>query len=375
MQNKQNLFKKYYKRIALEGIFKSLFLAVIIGFSATFVVATVSWFFGFDFGLILSIVVAAVTTVASGLFAYFFKYRPTTKAIARRVDRLGLEERLITMLELENDNSYIAMRQREDAKRCMAEVDSTRIKLAVSKGMLTLAIVAVLMGGTMTTAVGLAQEGIIPDGAELITGTESREDFVSISYVIEEGGEIVGIADQIFERGQDAQPITAVAIDGWVFKGWSDGLLKPGRHDLNVTKDLELIAYFEEIGEGDGSDEPTDGESSDEQGGEEDMAKDEPGDGSGSGSSDSSDNGDGDSDGDSDNDSESDNDGNSDNAGGGEGGGAGGKYEDKNLIIDGETYYHEKIDEYYEKAMEIIAAGGEIPEELRAFIEKYYDSI
>ncbi|MBR7140503.1 MAG: hypothetical protein IKD03_00020 [Clostridia bacterium] len=45
------------------------------------------------------------------------------------------------------------------------------------------------------------------------------------------------------------------------------------------------------------------------------------------------------------------------------------------MIIDGETYYHEKIDEYYEKAMEIIAAGGEIPEELRAFIEKYYDSI
>ena len=73
MQNKQNLFKEYYKRIALEGIFKSLFLAVIIGFSATFVVAAVSWFFGFDFGLILSIVVAAVTTVASGLCAYFFK--------------------------------------------------------------------------------------------------------------------------------------------------------------------------------------------------------------------------------------------------------------------------------------------------------------
>ena len=33
------------------------------------------------------------------------------------------------------------------------------------------------------------------------------------------------------------------------------------------------------------------------------------------------------------------------------------------------------LETYYEMAMDIIASGGELPEELKAFIEKYYDSI
>lgn len=380
MKNSEKTFKKYYSRIAFEGIVKSFFLALVLGFGIAFVFSLVSWFFGYDAGLFLSIGLAVGITIIGTIIIYFAKFRPTTKDIARRVDRLGLEERLITMVEFEKDESYIAMRQREDAKRCMDEVNAERIKLALSRGVVILAIVTVLMGSGMTVAVGLAKEGIIPSGEELITGQDpAQKDMVTISYLIEEGGEIVGdgpqVEEQILEKGQDAYPVTAVAMDGWVFDGWSDGQTNPTRQDLNVQKNRQIYALFAFIEEGDGGDEPgEDGGASD--GSDSESAGDEPGEGDLSDSSQgdmgengetSSDNGEGES---SDSGQGDDQEGD-----GGASDGASGRWEDKNFIIDGKTYYGDELETYYEMAMDIIASGGELPEELKAFIEKYYDSI
>jgi hypothetical protein len=380
MKNSEKTFKKYYSRIAFEGIVKSFFLALVLGFGIAFVFSLVSWFFGYDAGLFLSIGLAVGITIIGTIIIYFAKFRPTTKDIARRVDRLGLEERLITMVEFEKDESYIAMRQREDAKRCMDEVNAERIKLALSRGVVILAIVTVLMGSGMTVAGGLAKEGIIPSGEELITGQDpAQKDMVTISYLIEEGGEIVGdgpqVEEQILEKGQDAYPVTAVAMDGWVFDGWSDGQTNPTRQDLNVQKNRQIYALFAFIEEGDGGDEPgEDGGASD--GSDSESAGDEPGEGDSSDSSqgdmgengeNSSDKGEGES---SDSGQGDDQEGD-----GGASDGAGGRWEDKNFIIDGKTYYGDELETYYEMAMDIIASGGELPEELKAFIEKYYDSI
>jgi hypothetical protein len=236
------------------------------------------------------------------------------------------------------------------------------------------------MGSGMTVAVGLAKEGIIPSGEELITGQDpAQKDMVTISYLIEEGGEIVGdgpqVEEQILEKGQDAYPVTAVAMDGWVFDGWSDGQTNPTRQDLNVQKNRQIYALFAFIEEGDGGDEPgEDGGASD--GSDSESAGDEPGEGDSSDSSqgdmgengeNSSDKGEGES---SDSGQGDDQEGD-----GGASDGAGGRWEDKNFIIDGKTYYGDELETYYEMAMDIIASGGELPEELKAFIEKYYDSI
>ena len=57
------------------------------------------------------------------------------------------------------------------------------------------------------------------------------------------------------------------------------------------------------------------------------------------------------------------------------GDGAGGGWSDGNQIIDGKTDYRDVYDIYYDMAMEIVRNGGELPADLKAFIEKYYGSI
>ena len=334
MQKKNKLFKQYYNKILFEGILKTVLCELVAGFAADFLVAAISWFVGYDGGLWLSIGIGAGVAIIAGLILYFFKFRPTTQEIARRVDRLGLEERVITMLELENDQSYIAMRQREDTKRCLNEISAKSLKLMLSNVVIVAVIVSMIMSGSMTTVVVLAKEDIIDYGNEIINPSEEDEDVVAVSYFIDEGGEIVGEADQIFTKGGDATPVTAVAIDGWMFLEWSDGITEPGRHDLAVTESFEVFAIFEEIAES-GDVEGDGGLSEDDSEQEGDKANDAPSNGNG----------------------------------------AGGKWEDKNQIINGNKFYRDEVDYYYELAMEILANGGEIPDDLREFIEKYYDSI
>ena len=58
-----------------------------------------------------------------------------------------------------------------------------------------------------------------------------------------------------------------------------------------------------------------------------------------------------------------------------EGGGAGGKYKEYNQVIDGETYYRDVYQEYYEQAMQILSEGGVVPEYIRIIIQNYFDAI
>ena len=61
--------------------------------------------------------------------------------------------------------------------------------------------------------------------------------------------------------------------------------------------------------------------------------------------------------------------------GNGRGDGAGGGWTEGNQVIDGKTDYRDVYDTYYDQAMEIIRNGGELPDYLKDFIEKYYGSI
>jgi hypothetical protein len=376
VKKKNSLFQKYYSRMVLEGVLKALLFGITLGFAVNFLTAAISWFVGFE-NIWLSIGLGLGSAACSGTILYFLKFRPDSDDIARRLDRLGLEERMITMLEFEQDESYIALRQRDDAKIKMEETPANSIRFKLSRLMIVFIVLAAVLGSGMTTVVGLAEEGIIPGGDDIIAGDPLKE-YIAVSYVVEEGGEIEGESDQLILPGSDATPVTAVAIDGWMFKGWDDGWNSPYReHDKELQKSVTFTAIFIELEDGDGSDTDAEdgqgngdpeGDKADDlpDGGEANVENGEPGQGEDG-------NGDGDS-------------GNSDGAqgsgedkgegkGDGQGAGAGGKWSDSNQIIDGETYYQQVIESYYEMAMQILAEGGEIPEELREFIEKYYDSI
>lgn len=355
-------FATFYARLKREGWLKSLIAALALGFAVVFCAALAVWLIRGLTQLWLPAVCGVAAALISAPLFYRFRFRPTAKSVARRVDALGLEERMITMIELENDDSYIAMRQREDALAKIREADAKSIKFSVSRASLALLAAFAVLGMSMSAVTVLSANGKIKDGSDLIDDILPEEPirYISVSYVVTGdlgdgiGGIIEGEAEQIIPVGTDAAPVMAVADDGWMFVRWEeDESEDPYRADAAIESDVIYTAVFQRVDQGSGSGMSGDGDGENEGDDNGDM---EPSDAPSS-SDDSS--------GSSDTQFPGDND----------GFGASGKYDDANQIIDGETYYRDQLKSYYDQAMELISQGKELPPALRDIIERYYGTI
>lgn len=374
--NAKQLFNKHYYRLVAEGVIKSIFIGLTIGFGANFVAGFFAWMFAFG-GIWFPIGIGAGAAVVSGVLFYFLKFKPDAMEVARRLDRLGLQERMVTMLELRKEDTYIAELQRENAKAHLAKASNRKIRFRFSTPVIVLVIVAALIGASMTTVVGLADGGVIPPGNEIIPD-DPLENYIPITYLADEGGELEGETDQLVAPGGSTTEVVAVADDGWMFIGWDDGNVNPDRHEENVTEEWVYIALFEQVVDGEGEGENS--EENGQQGGAEgDKAEDLPEGGSANVNSDQNggngDKGDGSG-------SKGENDGGQgstdeegEGKGDGQGLGAGGKWEENNQFLDGKTYYRDYLDIYYQMAQEIFEANGEIPPEYREFYETYFSGI
>ena len=371
------MFDRHRRRLVGEGILRSLLFGLAIGFGVNFAVALFAWIFSFG-SILLPILSGVGSAIISGLLIYFLKLRPNEKETAKRVDRLGLEERMITMLELKDDDSYIASLQRENARKTASEIQNRKIHIRIPRVLVALAITAAILGSSMTTVAGLAANNVIPGGDEIIP--DPFVTLIPVTYMVEEGGEIIGEAEQLIIPGESTSPVVASPEDGWVFVGWDDGVKALERYETNVQTELVIIAVFENIFE-DGEDgEPTDGDGKPGSGEEGDSAEDLPEGGSADAESENQggqgDKGDGSgSDGNNDGGQGSTNEEGGEGKGDGKGQGAGGKWEESNQIKDGNTYYRDQLESYYQQALEIFEENGEIPPELREFFETYFDSI
>ena len=341
--NIKELFDKYYSRLAREGFFKALFCGLIVGFAVNFVVAFLCWYFGAS-GVLWSVLSLVVVTAATTPLFYFKKFKPSVKEIAKRLDSLGLEERMITMTEFQQDESYIAQRQREDAKLKMHSINTKKIRFIFSKALLIGVAAAFLFGGAMTTLSGLVDAGILKPGKDVIDDIvpDDPAKYITITYTVSEGeGLIEGDDVQIIEVGEDGIEVIAVADDGYAFVEWSDGVKDPARTDLNLEEDTEFSAVFAPIGDGEGEGEGDGG------GGEG-----QPGEGDKPGKSPKP----------------SDEDGEPNN-------GANGAYEENNMVQNGETYYRDILESglYYEQALKWLETAENVPEELKQFVQTYFD--
>lgn len=250
-----NIFKKYRARIAREGILKAVLLGASIGLAALSVIVFICWFAEFKAGLWIGLgVFAALTAGLSPLF-YYKLYRPTTKAIAKRVDELGLEERVLTMVELEGDPSYVAMRQREDTMKALGSVNHMLVKVAVSAALIVTFGVGLVLGTSMATVGSLYAADVIPGGATLVAGEKLPKSYTLSYSVSGSGGSIVMYGDDwenetaVSEKitvteGEDAPAVLAVEDSEHIFVGWSDGVTEAYRRDLNVKSNLEVSAVF-----------------------------------------------------------------------------------------------------------------------------------
>ena len=342
-------FQKQSSRRLFEATMKSLLRGMTVGFAVSFITALISWFTSLN-GLWICLATFVIVTSAVTAFLYFKKYRPTIINSARRLDSMGLEERLVTMVEFQNDNSYIAQLQRADASAALSKIESKQIKISFSKRLIALFTVFCLLGCGMTTVAILAYKGIIPNGSELIEQImpEQMQTFLEVTYIVEEGGEIIGEADQLVAYGENAEPVLAVADDGYEFIGWDDGEVNPARTDRGIVNHIVVMAIFELIEGEEGDDEAGD-DKGDEDG------EDDSGEPQQNGQSQKPE--------DQDPEEEKPNDNSQD---------GGGKYDDYNQIIDGKTYYREHLDAYKEDIEAFLKEYGEfLTEEEKAIILAY----
>ena len=321
-------FSKYYKRLALQGVVKALICGAIVGFAASIVSAlavvliNITYFWQpipVSTGLIISVAVFCIFTSVSTAVFYRLFFKPNTKQIAERVDRLGYDERFITMMELENDSSYIAMLQREDAKNKIKSIESKRLRFSLFKVFKVPLIAFALVAACFTlTVIGAAITVQTMDGwspSEPRQGSNRGGESFMVSYGWVFGGFVYGENEQIILRGLSATTVVAVAHEGWIFLQWSDGVRSPERTDRNISRDMEVVAVFEPEGPPipmpDDGDDPMDQE----------------------------------------------------------------EFRERNFIIDGEVYYRDVYWYFYEQAMRLLVEGREIPDWLRNIVQRYFAAI
>ena len=329
MNEYNEILKKYRKSLAKEGLIKSLIWGCIIGFSAMTVLAVLFYCIGASM-VWLAPVIGIALILAGTVVLYFAKYRPTLKQVAERTDMLGLKERVITMVEMEGDTSYMAMRQREDTAVQLQKFSNRKLKLQIMLVPLIIACFLAVLGISSTTVSAMSASGAVPGIDELLPDSSEETSLVQVMYMEEDGGHIEGEPVQIVSAGGDCTEVVAVADDGYVFDIWSDGVTTPERTDKNVVQSMTVFALFIELGDDTAGEEMDDDIDIDmDFDSEEQMPA----------------------------------------------SGAGGKYEEHNQVIDGETYYRDVYQEYYEQAMQILSAGGVVPEYIRIIIQNYFDAI
>lgn len=262
------IFKEYYNRLAKEGWLKAVICGLIFAFAALFASAVTFWMFAIK-QLWLVFVIFGVVVIGATVLSYFVKFRPSTKDIARRVDELGLEERLLTMTQLQNDQSYIAMKQREDTLNALKKVAAKDVKMAISTAMLVIMSIAFVFSTGATTVYALSANDLLPSGSELLG--EANEAVVpeyELYYEETDGGIIDGEIFQIVVEGESATAVEAIPDDGYCFAGWvwiqegkectSDD---PYRLDENIRESIVFTAMFVEVSEEGEEEEEGEGES------------------------------------------------------------------------------------------------------------------
>jgi len=267
----KTITKKYRNNLIREALFNSAAWALFAAFSAMFICSFILWL-SESKAVWISVTVFAAVLFTTTPTVYFFIYRPSEKYIARRIDKLGLEERIITMNEYINDDSYMAECQRNDAISALGKVKAERLYFSFSKIGTSLAIGSLILSVAMTFICGFVSKSAVFPGGRLpgelpkqysvkyyavnadyydrfvnyfkitdgILTSEQAEEVENAGIV----GEIIGAPDQLVDEGESADWVYALPDDDFVFVQWSDGDKNPERQDMQIMRDTVILALF-----------------------------------------------------------------------------------------------------------------------------------
>ena len=385
---------KFRRKFKIESLIKSALYSLLVSSILFILIEIVVWVNKLN--ILISIIPSLVSFIISFPLFYFKKFKMSEIQIAKRIDDLGLEERVLTMVELKEDDSIIAKKQREDAIRAIKEVDDIKIKfkkpsiistsLVFGLSILVLSLsfrfpdVVIAHGEVSSIEVSVEGDGFIIDYSkyenlslinavaekkkkdeidringkgvtELKQFPEAFSNRISVDYkysetldatLVLDGTNFNKVAYEI--KSDESHILMALPYKGFVFIGWSDGCVSPFREIDNYSTDL--IALFDEVSSV-GEDMP-------------DKQK-EPGDKDGSA------------------DSESDGIGPEGNGTGktsnDDSWGDGAKGSPANQVINGETYYGDIFNQSYQEAIDRIKNNPNLTEAQKKAISDYFESI
>lgn len=138
LTSEEKLLKGYQRKLTFEAIVKSLVLALIAGFMLCILVSIISFATKFN-AIWISLGIWAAATVGFSVLFYFKIFRTTLDKTASRVDGMGLDERVITMLEFADSDNVIAQMQRQDTAAILQGVTPKKMKFAKTKVFIILA--------------------------------------------------------------------------------------------------------------------------------------------------------------------------------------------------------------------------------------------
>lgn len=301
-----NELKEFKKKIKKESIIKTLCISLICTFSILFITASIFWFFA-----VKNIWLPIILSILVGIVIYPLLYLGISKKantqLAARIDALGLEERIITMIEFKNDNSYIAKRQREDALDALKNISANLLKILVPISMIICLIITSVFGVGSQVLNVLATTDKIESGSEIFTPIDpAKDNYFEVMITVDGEGTLSfenshELDEVIFnvKTGEGfLSTVTAEAKENYLFVGWYLGAeLISEEIELNlntVNQDIVIMAAFQEFEEGEDGEEGESGDEGEEgegqpgegegeSGDQGDKPSDKPGDGEGSG--------------------------------------------------------------------------------------------
>jgi len=324
-------FKKYENRVNLENTINALCLNMIIAASLMIVTCLIVFFV--DSKLFYVPVIVFFTVLIVGMFIAVLVRRATNLDVARRIDSLGLNQQITTMLDFINDDSDIAKIQRERAKKLLSEINQKDIKIFVNKKYWIIALVIGIVAIVATSLVGISNFNGIPQYHNIQKNRMTKKIEKKVIYEAEEGGRIIGKLEQ--EIKETGKPVYATPNKGYYFIGWSDGETNPYRVDASIKGTLKIKAMFRKFKTDMESEEERDKKIPQQDYEEQSFEGEKPG-----------------------------------HIGGGSG-----KYEEINQVIDGKTYYRDILEKYSKKELRELANDKSIPPEIRKLIEEYFKII
>lgn len=130
--NLKKLFHTYKQKMIWESVLKSFFIALMLGAMGVFITSLIYHIKIKETPFTLAMLIGTGVFSFSFLLLFVIRY-PTQKKVAVRMDELGLQERVSTMLAYRNEQTEIAKLQRRDATEQIQRISAKQMPIRLFK--------------------------------------------------------------------------------------------------------------------------------------------------------------------------------------------------------------------------------------------------